>query len=117
MEKEFKRLLEQLISRGATYADIRIMDRKWESLLMKNGQLERNTESESAGFGVRVLYDGAWGFACSFDLTPEEYHRISNEALRIAKGAAGSGKEKVKLAAQEPVHGTWRSPFKLDPFI
>lgn len=114
--REAQDVFDHVISQGASYADMRIVRQQWESLIVRNGELERNTESESEGFGIRVLYEGAWGFACSFEQTPEEYLRVAQVALGIARGASKTVKEKVKLAPQEPVRGKWRSPCKRDPF-
>ena len=35
------------------------------SVSTKNGRVETLADAESEGIGVRVLVDGAWGFACS----------------------------------------------------
>lgn len=116
MEKEMKAVLDMLLSRKASYADFRIVERRWESLMAKNGEMERHTESGDKGFGIRVLFDGHWGFACSFEVTPAEFERVAEQALRIARGASETGGEKVKLAPQAAVRGVWKTPYKKDPF-
>ena len=55
--------------RGATYADARIVDERSRALATKNGKVGSASDSESLGIGVRVIADGAWGFAASEDLT------------------------------------------------
>ncbi len=55
---------------------------------MKNGVVEVLSLAESAGFGVRVLADGAWGFASSRELTGPEVDRVTDLAFRIARGPA-----------------------------
>lgn len=115
-EKDLKIILDRVLNQGAAYADIRIVDRKWESMMVKNNRLERNTDSQHRGFGIRVLYDGAWGFACSFDASSKEFERVADEALKIARGASRVGEKKVKLSPEKPVQGTWKSPYKTDPF-
>ncbi len=116
MEEKLKQILRKLSDQGASYADIRLVERQWESILVKNDRLERNSESENQGFGIRVLYQGAWGFACSFEKTPAEMERVANEALKMARGASTAAGEKVTLAPQSPVQGRWKSPYKIDPF-
>jgi TldD protein len=116
MEKEMQHVLKSLLQKGAEYADFRIMWRDSESILVKNGEVERHTETRDSGFGIRVLYDGHWGFSASFEITPEEFERVAMQALKIAKSAAAAGGEKVKLAPQAPVRGIWKSHFKRDPF-
>src|SRR5258708_28569201 len=46
------------------------------------------SEDSSFGFGVRVIVNGAWGFAASPLVTPEEIARITAEAVIIAKAGA-----------------------------
>ena len=41
------------------------------SVATKNGQVDTVSDTESEGIGVRVLVDGAWGFACDRRLDPE----------------------------------------------
>ena len=55
--------------RGASYADARIVDSRSRALATKNGKVGQASESESLGMGIRVLGDGAWGFAASDDLS------------------------------------------------
>ncbi|MGZ6299233.1 MAG: PmbA/TldA family metallopeptidase, partial [Candidatus Limnocylindria bacterium] len=67
--------LDAARSGGAGYADIRIVERTTESLTVKNGTLAEASSNRSAGFGVRVLLDGAWGFSGSSELERAEVER------------------------------------------
>ena len=53
---------------GATYADMRIMHSEVQSITIKNGVVQRLELNSTQGFGVRVIADGAWGFASSHRL-------------------------------------------------
>src|SRR5437588_12975459 len=55
--------------RGASYVDARIVDERGRSLATKNGKVGHAADAESQGIGVRVIADGAWGFAASKDLS------------------------------------------------
>ncbi len=102
---------------GASYADIRIVTNKGESIRTKNGNVDSMGSSVSKGFGVRVLYDGAWGFASSSLVNEEEVGAITEEAVSIAKASATLKRGKsVELAPVEPVTARWESKFKIDPF-
>ena len=63
------RALDTASAQGATYADVRVVRRLDESISIKTGRVEGVASGESEGFGVRVLVDGAWGFAASHILT------------------------------------------------
>ena len=57
---------------GATYADMRIVRRETQSIVVKNGVVQTLSLDDDQGFGVRVIADGAWGFASSHDLSPAQ---------------------------------------------
>lgn len=101
---------------GAQYADIRIVERRNEGLTVKNGALEAATSNVSAGFGIRVLVNGAWGFSSSAHLEPGEADRIAAEAVEIARASATAQKEPVELDNTAPVTATYRTPYTDDPF-
>jgi len=73
---------------GATYADIRIVQRRTQNITIKNGVVEALSDNESKGFGVRVVVDGAWGFASSALLAPSELDRVTALAVQIARASA-----------------------------
>jgi TldD protein len=62
----------------ATYADVRIGDQRIGLRLSpergtgKTLTVPNVTEDSSFGFGVRVIVNGAWGFASSPIVTPED---------------------------------------------
>ena len=95
---------------GAGYADGRVAQRVTEQLTVKNGQLEGATSSQSAGFGIRVLVDGAWGFSASSLLEPAEADRIAREAVEIARASGAAQKEPVELDDTPAATDTYRTP-------
>jgi TldD protein len=101
---------------GAEYADIRIEERAGESIVVKNQRVETAHRSDSAGFGVRVLLDGAWGFSSSNRVSSAEVERITREAMDIARASRMVQRGKVMLAAVEAVRDTWATPVVKDPF-
>jgi TldD protein len=101
---------------GAAYADIRVAERETEGLTVKNGALEAATSNVSAGFGVRVLVDGAWGFSSSSLLEPGEAERVAREALEIARASGGGDRTAVQLDDTAPAVDSYRTPYEEDPF-
>lgn len=73
---------------GAGYADIRINRYRNETIVTRERQVQNVARSYSFGFGVRVLYKGAWGFAASPVVTPQEAERIARQAVEIARANA-----------------------------
>ena len=108
--------LDTAASRGASYADIRVVLRQDESVSVKSGRVEGVASGESEGFGVRVLVDGAWGFASSNRLEPAEVDRVAAEAVRIARASATALRRPVVLDDRPPANGTYQTPVAEDPF-
>ena len=100
---------------GAEYADIRIVERETESLAVKNGVLGSASSDRSAGFGVRVLLNGAWGFAGSAQLEPAEVTRVTREAVAIARASGMARREPIVFDDTPPTVGSYRTPFVEDP--
>ncbi len=101
---------------GASYADARVVDSSHEEVQIATGRVEAVERSDSFGIGVRVLADGAWGFAASQTVTTDEAARVARQALAIARASALVRGEPVRLADIEPARGTWTAPCVVDPF-
>ncbi len=102
---------------GAQYADIRIIEYRKQSVNVKNGEPVDLGEGESFGFGVRVLVNGAWGFAASGTVTKSEIERVAKLAVRIAKASASLKVRSVRLAPEPVYDEHWQTPCVIDPFI
>ena len=102
--------------RGASYADARIVDDRSRSLATKNGKLGHASDAESQGIGIRVIADGAWGFAASKDLSRAIVEDTAARALAIARASARVKQEDVRLAPEKPVTAEWTTPYRIDPF-
>jgi TldD protein len=116
MRELLQRALDQAVASGATHADARWVDRQWQSLAMRNGDVEAITEFASIGLGVRVIADGAWGFASTSDLSPGAVDRVAAQAVAIAKASALVRRTPVQLAPVEAVQATYTTPHRIDPF-
>jgi len=101
---------------GAEYADVRAVARRRERITVRNGKVHRASDSRTVGFGVRVLYDGAWGFASSSRMDREVAPKIAEEAVRIARASARQGGKRATLAPCRPHRGKYRTKVKRDPF-
>ncbi|MCC7164578.1 MAG: TldD/PmbA family protein [Anaerolineae bacterium] len=111
------RILNMAQMRGATYADVRVTTRTLQTITVKNGRVQELSQNESQGFGVRVIADGAWGFAASSRDDYADVDAAVNRALEIARAGALSKTRDVRLGAPEANKGSYRSEFKLDPFM
>jgi len=108
--------LNTALARGASYAEVRVMDARQRYVSTKNAQPAQVRESESYGLGVRVIADGAWGFAATDDLTRTGVDRAAAQAVEIACASALCKKDEVRLAPEEKIVDRWKSPCPIDPF-
>ena len=110
---------------GASYADVRI-NRYRDQVVALRSNPDRDSgklnhvpsvnETQTFGFGVRVIANGTWGFAASNVVTPEEIARVAGVAVAVAKANAALQKQPVKLAANKTYVDKYTTPFQQDPF-
>ncbi len=108
--------LDTATQRGATYADVRVVDDRSRALSTKNGKIGTASDSQSQGFSVRVIVDGAWGFASSADLKRASVETTAAQAVAIARASAKVKQSDVRLVPEKPVTAEWATPCKVDPF-
>lgn len=107
--------LELARSRGASYADVRVETVEEGRVKLQDGELRDLASGLVTGFALRVLVDGAWGFASANDPTPATWHDAVETAVRLGKAASSSTRHKVRLADAPSLRATvhWRP--KQDP--
>ena len=108
--------LDTATQRGATYADVRLVSERSRALSTKNGKIGNASESQSEGFSVRVIVDGAWGFASSADMSRHSVEATSAQAVEIAKASAKVKQNDIRLVPEPAVTAEWTSPYQIDPF-
>jgi TldD protein len=101
---------------GASYADIRINRYRRESIATRERQVQNVSRSTSYGLGLRVLVNGAWGFAATNRVEPAAARTAADQAVAIARANAVLATRKVVLADADTVVATWTSAFTRDPF-
>jgi TldD protein len=102
--------------RGGTYADVRVMHHRQRDLTTKSGRVGTLGQSESVGLGIRVVAQGAWGFASTDQLTREGVAACAAQAVAIAKASALAKKDDVQLAPEATYVDSWVGPCLKDPF-
>ncbi len=90
--------LEKALEGGAEYADLRSIHIERTTLELKDGKLKEAVEGAEAGFGLRVLVNGSWGFSSANSITPEAGMAAVTGALSLARATAARAGEAVTLA-------------------
>ncbi|MGA9766948.1 MAG: DNA gyrase modulator, partial [Rhodomicrobium sp.] len=101
---------------GAAYADIRIGRDRSESLFAREDKLQHFNATLSAGFGVRVLLDGSWGFAASRIASEAELSRAVAQAVENARAARLLQTQPIVLEEIPAYQDDWIMPVAQDPF-
>ncbi len=119
-EKQMRALCEKAVSlmrmRKVGYGDVRYVHRRRQQIEVKNGAVESVTFDENAGFGVRVLVDGAWGFSASNRTTDEEMTRVVTEAIDVARASGTVLDKRLELTRVPAALDTYSSECEIDPF-
>jgi TldD protein len=103
-------------ARGASYAEARVVHERDRALATKNGKIGTASSFESMGAGIRVIADGAWGFAATEDLTQTGVEGCAAEAVAIARASARVKERPLQLVPEKPAKADWSSPCRIDPF-
>ena len=111
-----ERLIDAAAAAGAGYADCRVVERRIQSVTVKNGRVNSLSEFEDQGYGVRVLVDGAWGFCGSQRTDAGGLEEAARLAVRIARASARTRLSPVRLAPAAAVTATYATPVSVDPF-
>ena len=104
-------------SLGAEYADIRIQKTTDQVIYLRNLSLKSANTSVLNGYGIRVFFGGAWGFAHNNVFSDEAVLATVKKAFDIAKlSASVNKKKKLRLAPERSYIATVKTPVQIDPF-
>ncbi len=115
-----KDIIQEVISNlkklKVTYGDVRYEIKEVEEIKVRNGIVEKMSNNRSEGIGIRVLNNGAWGFASSSSKEMDLPEKLSKKAYNIAKASALTKKKDVMLVPESSYIATYRTKVKEDPF-
>ncbi len=125
LESRFKGLSDLALGEakrlGCSYADIRFTRNINDSVALRDKIVVDSFgfggagREESAGFGVRVIHSGVWGFASSPNVSEDEIRTITARATEVARASALAKKFDVKLSPVEGYTDYWTVPVKTKP--
>ena len=110
------RALDAAKKAGASYADVRLVAWQRERVAVRDDHVQGVRRSSEYGLGLRVIADGAWGFAATGRLDEKSIDAIAKRAVAAAKLNATLLRERVEMAPLSPIVGNWISPHRVDPW-
>ena len=109
--------LERARALGATHADFRFERIRTQYVAVRDHGLDGAEDMTDLGFAVRVILDGAWGFAASSECTVASAVAVAERSIELARLARRVTRTPVSLAP-EPTYpdAVWASSYRIDPF-
>ena len=111
--EEYIDLFENIIAKTrqkVDYMDIRFGMGDNTSILMKDGNVDEINTGMSLGARIRVLNNGAWGFAYTTDLS--KIDEITETALKLSKSLKGDVKLSESEIIKDNIEVDVKIPFK-----
>jgi TldD protein len=116
----YRRMAEAALARAqdfhVSHADFRFERIRSQDVKVRDGRLQGASDSEDVGFAVRVVLNGAWGFASGVGLGQTAAIQVTETAIRTAQVAAAMTSRPIELAP-EPTYPDvdWVSAYEIDP--
>jgi TldD protein len=109
-----KDLAEGAISKartaGASYAEARVMETWERQFALKNGEPQPSFFAQGYGIGIRVIANGALGFAATNDMKRQAVNEIAAKAVRLAKASSVVLKKPVVFDSSKAAKKRWAAP-------
>jgi len=105
----FEKVIEQT-SKKVDYIDIRTGIGENTSILMKDGDVDEINTGMSLGARIRVLNNGAWGFAYTTDLS--KINEITETAIKLSASLKGDVKLSESEVVKDKIEVDVKIPFK-----
>ncbi len=107
------KMVEQALEKGADYAEARLQTDSIQNLMLRNGTPETFGVDERAGLNVRVLIDGAMGFASTDQWEKKAVRKDTiQHAIKLARVQEGG---EISLSKERVVRGSYHLKAKQDP--
>ncbi|MGM0419593.1 MAG: TldD/PmbA family protein [Bacillota bacterium] len=114
MEKKLKDLIDYALDQGVDYVDVRYIDRRDQIIKTEDNRLQDFEDSTETGAGIRVLVDGAQGFAATSDL--DQLEQTVLKAISVAQASKKVNNKSVKFAEKEVIDDSYATHIEEDPF-
>ncbi len=113
------RLLEIIVERaadgGAAFADARLTESDGTGILCQDGRADKVGQGRSRAGGVRVLVEGAWGFASTDEPDEKRLGACVESALAMARASKERVTEPGMAAEAGPTKGESIATVEVDP--
>jgi len=102
--------LRGLLGLAGGYTEIRYHHKRSRAIGMRKGELNEMSSRRYSGAGIRVFFEGCWGFAATNDLDRAGLERALRSAETSARELAGRGGRSARLAPADLASGVYELP-------
>ena len=115
MEQELAReAVDHALGLGAQYAEARVQRDLGHTYTLKNGAAEPVNVARKIGIGIRVIVDGALGFASTNNLDRSQLRSTTESAVRTAKASKRLVTSPIRLSQEKSWEDKWEAKMKVD---
>ncbi|MFX1247192.1 MAG: TldD/PmbA family protein [Promethearchaeota archaeon] len=116
-EQEFlEKCLVETERFDVSFADARVFSKMIEGLSMKNGDIDTARILLERGMNVRIILNGAWGYATTSRVLKTDITSLVKQAIKVAKASALKLRKPVELTKEPIIIDTYSTPYQIDPF-
>jgi len=109
--KSPQELLQMVADKSPCFTELRYHSRETQTVQVQNGLVKQIKSSVLSGVGIRVLIDGAWGFASTSLLTLPALEAALKQAIECGKSISQMKRAKVgKLPEVKLARGVFQLP-------
>ncbi len=109
MEELVRYAVDSASARGVEYAEARLHIDSGSGVTLTNGAPEPVQLAKAEGIAVRVLVDGALGFASTNDLSRESLSEVVDIACRTAKASKRLVTKQIRLSEEKAEQASWET--------
>lgn len=106
--------MDHAISLGAGYAEARVQQNLGHTYTLKNGTAEPVNLTRKLGVGIRVIVDGAMGFASTNSLEQPDVNSAVESAVRTAKASRRLIASPTRLSEEKSWEDDWEAKMNID---
>jgi len=109
MEDLVRDVVDSASSKAVEYAEARLHIDSGSGVTLTNGMPQPVQLAKAKGIAVRVLVDGALGFAATNDLSRESLNDTVDVAYRMAKASKGRVTKPIGLSKEKAEQANWEA--------
>jgi TldD protein len=114
LEELAKLAVDESLKQGAEYAEARVQRNLDHTYALKNGTAEPVNLARRLGVGIRVIVDGALGFASTNSLQSDDIRSTAGSAVRTARASRRLIASPTRLSPEKSWEDHWEARMKID---